>query len=92
MLQWITLGLAALAAWNALKRLWALDWRRHRWGVLIGYMALGIVAVLAGSAAAQQQADTLTLAAVVLLDAYLLASDRHWRQGVPHYIHRSDPL
>lgn len=84
-MQWITLSLAVVAIWLSLRRLWMLDWRKHRVRLVLAYILMACTAVVAASGACQEQGDYWTLAAVVLVAACLVATLRDWTVGVPEW-------
>lgn len=83
-LDTLTMTAAALSAIECVAgRLAALDWRRHRHGLLLGYFAAAGVCILAASMLWQQMDVRWLDWAAWGVAAHLAFSWRDWRHGAP---------
>lgn len=80
----LTLTIAAVSALECIAgRLAALDWRRHRHNLLLGYLLATGVCILAASLIWQGLDPRLLDWATWGIAAHLVLSWRDWRHGAP---------
>lgn len=74
---------AVVALIASLCRVDALRYRRHRMSIILMHVGIGIGCVFAGMHALLGQTDTVDIAMVATSLAWMRASYRNWRNGVP---------
>lgn len=89
-LDWTTLAVSAASFVGLLCRIFAVSWATHRHSVVGGLVLLASLSIIAGSRAAQGQADAGTLLVVAAVSLYLLATWADWRNGPPQSIRRAE--
>ena len=75
--------LAVVALIAALCRVDALRYRQHRMSIILMHVGIGFGCVFAGMHALLGQTDTVDVAMVATSLAWMRASYRNWRNGVP---------
>lgn len=80
----LAVGLLAVAGlFAAICRVDLLRYRRHRLSIILMHVGIGFGCVFAGLHAMLAQTDTVDVAMVVTSIAWMRASYRNWRTGVP---------